>query len=499
MDHRTAVEIIVEIEERFDTNSLLYKGVIIWPIIRIDLWQQLLRSGKDFRKTDVPHRRTTKFANIVSNAIKNIKRIQSLKLKRLFLTEVKQVNIIFISRPDDNTDFANNTYFNRHIDPLVQLIRGRYNFQKIEIADNRSQLTMPRFENTVFIDPVFYLIRRRLKALTSCRQNFIEGYSELKKVVAKIDEKLILREELIIQKIKIIEEYSLFFEHVLKLSKPKVVFLVCYHSLINMAIISACKRHNVKTVDVQHGKQGKYHGMWNHWSRVPDGGYDFLPDYFWVWGEESKSNIEKWMPHGSAHKPVVGGNRWLSMWLKDDLSERTNNEKAFLEKVISYERVILVSLQPLSEPISNILIEAITGSPESWIWLIRLHPLMKFKKEDIIVRLLKLSRNVDVDMSTELPLYSLLKNSDFHVTAWSSVCYEALVFKVHSVIIDKRGKELYDEYIREGLFSYAESGKDLVEIINKDKSKFKHEETSQYIETNDPIACQALDTIMRDA
>ena len=39
-----------------------------------------------------------------------------------------------------------------------------------------------------------------------------------------------------------------------------------------------------------------------------------------------------------------------------------------------------------------------------------------------------------------------------NATAWSSVCYEALSFRVHTVIIHPTGGALYEEYIRLGIF-----------------------------------------------
>ena len=295
-----------------------------------------------------------------------------------------------------------------------------------------------------------------------------------------------------------IDSYRDFFTQVFTVIQPRAVFLVCYYCDEAMGLIWACKNLGVKTIDVQHGKQGKYHSMYTHWTRVPEEGYELLPDYFWVWGNETKSNILRFMSGSSSHRPVVGGNLWLRKWKNLPENELDAKTKSYLEELRKYEKVILVTLQPLEKPISSLLIDAIKQSPKTWLWLLRLHPRMGEQKEDLAASLRGVAANVDVDGASRTSLYPLLSAVDFHVTGWSTVCYEALAFNIHTVIIHPNGLNLFCEYIESGLFSYADSGELLLQIIKKDSKMFQYGEKEPYIETEESVARAALEKILLD-
>jgi hypothetical protein len=55
--------------------------------------------------------------------------------------------------------------------------------------------------------------------------------------------------------------------------------------------------------------------------------------------------------------------------------------------------------------------------------------------------------NFECDLSTSLPLYTLLRNVNLHVTHSSSTILEAINFNLPSLIIDEFGYEYYSEYV----------------------------------------------------
>ena len=73
---------------------------------------------------------------------------------------------------------------------------------------------------------------------------------------------------------------------------------------------------------------------------------------------------------------------------------------------------------------------------------------------------------------------------DFIVTAWSSMAYEALLFKVHPIIIRQNGADLFKEYIDTKLFTHAPSSQNIIDTIGLDKSSFNFKEKTPYMETD---------------
>ena len=181
------------------------------------------------------------------------------------------------------------------------------------------------------------------------------------------------------EQVNLLNCYSRYFEKMFKAIGAKAVFFVCYYYMMPMAIINACKKLGIVSVDIQHGKQGKYHGMYSYWTNIPSGGYELLPNYFWCWGRESKNNIEKSRQNSvDNHWSIVGGNRWLATWLegKSDIFEN-NIAQNFNEILSDKRKKILVSLQLFNEtiPLPEHVIETMRHSPSNWLWLLRLHPL----------------------------------------------------------------------------------------------------------------------------
>jgi 2-polyprenyl-3-methyl-5-hydroxy-6-metoxy-1,4-benzoquinol methylase len=481
-NHKSVIEIITEIEATFDVNSLIYKSVHVWPWIRLAIWTQLNNPHINYSST-----KASALDYTLDNQI--INQINDLKID-------ENPDLTFFSRFEDYTDKSNGKFYNRHIDPIIDLIKKELSFIKIELLNPETEKTNPRFENTTFL-------QNPIKTLFSEGNNTssISNFKSFAHHVEKISKRIVLNEFVFIEQANLLKCYSRYFEKLFQAIGPKAVFFVCYYYIIPMAIINACKKLGIVSVDIQHGKQGKYHGMYSYWTNIPSHGYELLPDYFWCWGNESKINIEKSRRNSiDSHVAIVGGNRWLATWLEGraDGFEKDIAED-FHATLNNKEKKILVSLQPFDEkiPLPEHVIETMRHSPINWLWLLRLHPLRR-QDEGRLSELLtqKGIQNFEIHHSTVLPLYSLLKIADHHITYYSSVCYEALVFGVPTTIVDPSGFTLYEDYIKKGIFSYADTTSDLISCIKETKDMKQLREETPYIETSKNVAKEAFNMIV---
>jgi hypothetical protein len=240
-----------------------------------------------------------------------------------------------------------------------------------------------------------------------------------------------------------------------------------------MAFNLACREIGIPSVDIQHGVQGDLHFAYGRWDKLPKAGYELLPTIFWVWSEVEAKAINNWNEKVKKwHRPFIGGNPWLNLWWNNDnnicmyYKNQINNISGFLESSIK----ILLTLQPgvPNHGIPEWLINAIDRSPSDWFWLIRVHPCMLAERGNVKKLIATCShKKVNVDDATDLPLPSILKSVDIHVTHSSSTVIEAQQYGVPTIAVSNMGKELYLEQFELGWLEVAYDGVSLLAMINK--------------------------------
>lgn len=502
-NHKQAIEFIKKIENKCNVNSILFDGIKLWPLLRGMIWFSFMKG--DEKNTDIntsiPNEALSEI--VINHGI--LGNMCSFFRRKLFPLKVnswlKKYNnylkdFIFINTSDEYYFDGNLKIKNRHLDPLQKLsISLGYNTVKLYI--NRSGV----FSINKISD---YSVEMEASIQHCFKQSSV---TEKKTIYEKIDGINVIEEincilpanrkieiKNVVQKIFTLTELINFFEKILMKSNSKIVFMTCYYQISNFALICVCKKKNIKTVDVQHGKQGKYHALYNHWYKLPEEGYELLPDYFWNWGEESRKNIEKYRPFNYRHHiPVIGGYLLLSDVIninKYDIDEEFNY------RLKRASKRILVSLQPGVKGIYEIIYETVKISPQDWFWLFRLHPYeihkIKYLENDLLANNLE---NCEVALSSKLSLYSLLSRVDYHLTGWSSVMIEALAFNVPTIIISRQGYELYNDKIEEGVFWYADTAAAIKNNLADENLSVKEYAADYYFDLNTDTSREVLQEI----
>lgn len=490
MDHKTATELLVKIEDHVDVNMLLYHGVRVWPVLRLQIWKELLRQSLPFGEKEekqaaqIPMTRIKRFS-----AWNRLRHLLAEQIQWRALAKY-QSEFLFFSNPKHYRFELEGKPYNYLLDPWIQFIQSDYRCRKVEISGGESGLTQSRFVSSL-------LLNEYLHASTSASAG-IDCLPELNKALDELGLSIYLAEDKLVPILNIMESRTIYYKKILLCVRPKVVCLVNYYDEKNLPLVRACRNLGIKIVDIQHGKQGKYHGMYNHWTRIPENGYEFLPDFFWVWGEESRTNILRGRSVGTFHHmPLVGGNLWLLKWKNSGWYVESEEERQFGNRLLKKDKVILFSAQPIGQPIPGQVLDAMKKSPPGWLWLIRLHPAQIANEEKIADFLSEAGvSQFEIEQATRLPLYPLLKKSHYHITCWSTVCYEALVFDVPTSIVHENGKVLYQDYISNGLFLYADSGIDLLNQIEQCKNRELPAESLPYIVADGATAEKAFHAIL---
>jgi tetratricopeptide (TPR) repeat protein len=491
--HKQITETIVAVEQSYDVNSILFDDIMVWPFMRLILSQQLFHRDKNFLKLE-------------PNQDYGIHYLSSLSTKELELLNThKDTDIFFFSTHVtlDRQEKMDGKYFHPYFDPIIDLCKGQlYSTIKCELFSNQSKKYLPRYHSPIFLSPSV----ENKKADLSVKIRHFDLFNEVIQDITgfSVDEEYIL---ISMQSLSLWQKY---FIEILRIISPKIAFLVCFEYKTAMAFISACRKLGILTVDIQHGVNANYHPLYTHWTKIPSKGYSLVPNFFWCWGNTTKNSINNWNLTGSKyHEAIVGGNQRYHHFLNSDNDKTTLNTgiNQFYESINKSDKVILYALQGTVE-FSDIVLEAMIHSPKKWLWLIRMHPshIDKNKKQELNNHLAKLKINFDIDYSTSISLFSLLKRSHHHITAYSATCYDAIAFRVPTTFVDPSGKELFGQDIDAGIFSYATNWKELMNTIINNTMNPSIGRLTNYVETSQEKAIEALkiiferyDTIVNNA
>ncbi|PWR72848.1 hypothetical protein [Methanospirillum lacunae] len=504
------VAIIKSIEDAYDTNSLIIFGVNYWPLIRLEIREQLINQEKfNFNKTEKSES-VIKTKGKPSNLWKKIKSFYVLwekifheclfRCRGIKKISGTRTDCLFLTLDGDHREILNDKKYSAEFDPLIQQIPANIKVKKILYDCGRHN------ENSYYIPahgvnpkgyPIQFIILKKYFKVKTWKSINIDI---LNQVISQETNGLVrLEKEVIVDKITSLLTYSRFFCHAFHQIKPKIVFMSTYYNVAWMGAILAARKMNILTVDVQHGCQGKIHYMYSFWSKTPKEGYDLLPQFFWVWSEYFARVHREWIPSDcSKHKVIIGGHFWMYKWINSNFNHFNPECNLFFNELSSYEKIILVTVDYTNPPILPHLLDAIKKTSGRWMWLIRLHPLLKsnlydflnfFSSNGIV--------NVEIEKTNTYPLYPLLEKVDHHVSYMSTVSFEAAAFEKPTTIIHNVGFVNMYKFIQSGNFSYADSSEELISSIEHPISDF--EDLKKILNVNFVDSNIALNNLFKEA
>ncbi|ACK84792.1 hypothetical protein [Methylorubrum extorquens] len=255
---------------------------------------------------------------------------------------------------------------------------------------------------------------------------------------------------------------------------PKIVAFQCYVSMEKMALLVACKRRGIPTLEVQHG----YCDASSIFNDMPSFGsktISLLPDVFWAWGPMTRDALRS--DPGFRRNDIrvaLGGDVWGAL-----ANGRAANEVGtFLEQVAAhrYTRRIMVghqveSLMRTGESdlvVPQLLIDAMRAGSSSWLWLIRVHPRSSHLIEPIQKTFVDLGiANFELIHSTITPIEIVFEAADCYVTGFSVSAFEANTIGKPVIIIDEIGRQLFAPLVEADMFKAAATGAELVRHVKQ--------------------------------
>jgi len=427
---------INKIESSLEVNNIIYDNVLLWPIIRIHLINNQIKGEISTFKDNVLLRLLVLLKDSFT-----IFRIKNLYKK----------NIFFVYGYDPSGKYTlGDKCIHKQGDPIKDYV-GSDNFYFLEFG--LRNYNTPRMDQTINISLLFVLYKIFFYPFILSKQ-----IKRKRKIKNQIND-LINKSKINVSVWNDLNDFFIkkyFFDFIIKIVKPKKIFLKAFTNTTAYSLIYSCNLKSIPTIEYQHGQQGDNSITYTNWFSVPKNGYKMLPKTFWLWDNTFANKFELWMSKQNYHEIKIVGNLWQNFIEK--------NDKLFPPYNLfdSKYKNVLVCMQKTHLP--EIIKKAICSDTKI-MWYFRLHPREYHNKKKLNLLLKDLTENYNIDIGNQFPLESFLQTVDAVVTEWSTVAYEATLFKKKAIVIHQNGQEAFKSLISRNLIYYAEDYKKLLEFI----------------------------------
>jgi hypothetical protein len=458
--HQRYLDLVADIEQRFPVAEWACGDVSIWPLARMDLYNDMYRANAGgyapSKARPLPLRAVAK----VTTPLADLWRNRRGGLHRL----ARPVAAHAIVLGDGvSLDCIGGAWRDRFAEPVMSTLeeRGLSTFVMQPGVRRRAPWHRPTFAAERLVS------RRAVGALA---QSVPVHLPELPNVLAFLADRGVaavsFEPATLTRRAHGVQAAATAFEQVLDIVKPVVAFVVTYYAGLGAAFLVACRRRGVLSVDLQHCPQGGSHKAYG-WSGVPTRGYSTLPAVFWTWTLPDAESIRRWttgLPR-PWHQSVHGGHTQLARFLDDEDPQTREWDAAF--GCIGGEwrtaparpaREILIALQPIGGHGERwqALARQIAAAPPEWRWWVRRHPAAGAHQDVEYAAILALESSasgrarVNVADASSLPLPVLLRHMHVLVSLASGAAAEAAVFGVPALFLSDEARGPFGNLIATG-------------------------------------------------
>lgn len=432
------IKTILSLEEKYPVHEWKINGIHIWPAVRaflyIELWVETERKNATAVKAQ------TKSPKVIKR-ISHFERVIILfRFLKFLLKPLKKSQAVFASSPSYLEEFQGKKY-HKYFDPW-RLNNAAYRDAFIVFNGKQEISGIPAQFNTGQFQYIFQLFAKFYRRRGF--QNELPGFEEFRQELSSqydVGKRLTL--EAIQEAVVSIEQHAYLFKILLRKTGAQEAISMCYYNDTreHFGLNLAAHRMGITSVDVQHGGQGISHLAYSQFYKLPETRqYELLPSSFWCWDEASAASIQTWINEGSAkHSVRIIGHPWFQFLKFTQITKET-------------KPIIVYSLQPFQTLLLSQVIECIQETGNAFSWILRLHPSMQWRKDELmeLIRINKLESAIHEQTFSPLTLPETLAQAHLHITRTSGTVIEATLMGVTTLILDSDGAQAYKQYIAAG-------------------------------------------------
>ena len=377
------ISIIKEIEENYNLNNIVSAQVPVWQYIRNLIYSQNIHQKK------YSHRLKNFYCLLQNHNWGNYK--ASKNYKYLLFT-------------DSNEEIINNK---KRIDKTSQSLIELATDDLMVIINPRRKRHEPSLEyQHNHMSSSFFHYKRWIFGLTQSKK--IENLKELEQILEKYNINLDIN-----YFNRLFFTYVEIFSDWLTKVSPKAVFVNCYYSLFHQALIFACKKNKIKTIEIQHGLISDSHNQYSPGKFI---GKHTMPDYLMCYNDYVKTLTNKNYIDSENIIPIG------HYYIEKKLNEKTNPIQPSSNK---YNKIIAVSTQNDLERELIKEIEKIASIKSDFLFIIKTRQNKSINSK---LKNIKINNGVDI--------YSLIKEADLHISCYSTVALESSMMGTPTILIN---------------------------------------------------------------
>lgn len=443
------INTLKHIEELGPVDQFIYKNQYIWPLLKIKIYFDNWALHHQMHSPSTGQSPPAAAFGLFNRMLKAVQfGVQFMFTDFKNMRFPQKCDFLFFADPFNRRITVNGKKFEIYLDPIIKKISDLGNTSVVVERNAVDRYEIPRFTKSVpqFILQIFFAPFLFKKIELS--KEFLNTIETIKLQLKKAGlSTTAIEDHQLRRTLAIFELHFNMYSFLLRLCRPKYVVLTEWYSIISIALLLACKKHNIKSIEVQHGVQSQAHIAYGHFVKTLSQNYVLpFPDIFWVWSQADKNNIDQFFSKYNC-RAFVGGNLFLKQVVDCELIP--DGEEQIQALLKPDKKICIVTLQPIYELHSQIL-NFIEQHQQTYFFLIRLHPLMQSQIEDYRKKIISALPNLsfEMDRASKLPLIVLLKYSDLHITFNSSAVLESAALNVPSYIFDA---DLALQYFKEQL------------------------------------------------
>ena len=254
MGYEEATAVLCDIERNVDVTRLRHDGLDIWPLVRLMLWQQLAggAAGPGIPPSWISKlRRKFQQLRLAARAI--------LRVGRNYL----KADLVFFISGDERSAVIDGKAMSPFADSLKDYA-GKFGIRSVTLDSSR--VASP-YGAPVSVAPEIALAFFRARFSQPRGANAaLPELDELERYLRQTHPHLHLNRTQLVEELRLIGALKPVFMRMLKAIGPTAAFFVCFYHPVTMGFTLACRALGIRSIDVQHGQQGDYHGMYANWT-----------------------------------------------------------------------------------------------------------------------------------------------------------------------------------------------------------------------------------------
>jgi hypothetical protein len=490
-------EQILEIQHKSAKLNLQYKGIDLWPFLRILVgYNHALEKEKISEEEINQSFKKKSIKQLIGIAWYNLKKYREIPKFKKEKISIENVDVLFLSEPERYMKHEGK-YQNVWLASINKIIKkefgaiertivipfkdsdgGAYDemIRDLEKEHLVFKNILARGRKKVFLKKVFLSLNKIFRSNSSVGLKDTQAMKEFYKLLLDSEIGATISPENLENRILNLFYLFDFYEELYAKSRPKAIVVYSYFIDFFLAAICVAKKMKIPVIEVQHGLISPFSFAYTNWNEEAKGKLAFIPDFCFTWDDYVTGRINE--TSNNTTRAITTGN------LSREYNVLKKNENIDLLRQYKEDAKLHVLITTGYKIIPRDVIDVINKNIPNVFFHFKLHPRytsaerLEYYKKEIQ------NNQVKIYSGNEVSLYDFFTFCKVHITEQSAVLMEAEEYGLNNIIVSEVGKDLYAHKINSGEYFYCENAENLYSLLLS-KHIYKLKEVKNIVSTSD--------------